>query len=203
MQPQQQRTLSGVAYAASRSIDVGGGVKGNGLVEQTVLSLHHHDVGHLHAVLRERARLVGAYHGYGSHGLTSMELAHEVVALEHAPHVQGKGKRHSHGQALGHSHDDERHGHHEIFEHHAGHSHIVGGVPERRGEHVVGKEYDEGGDADGGAYLTYKFCQLRELHVQRCLHRRNLCGLTRHLAYLRCVAHSRDHSHAATRHDHR
>ena len=72
-------------------------------------------VGHFHAVLGQCAGLVGANNGYGSHCLAGMQLSHQVVGAQHAPHVEGQTQGDGHGKSLGNGHDDERNGYHEPF----------------------------------------------------------------------------------------
>ena len=68
---------------------------------------------HRHAVLRQRACLVGADHRCCTHRLTSMQLAHQVVLFQHLAHTQCKAHGDAHRQSLGHSHHNQRNGQHQ------------------------------------------------------------------------------------------
>ena len=131
-----------------------------------------------------------------------MQLAHQVVALQHTTHIQGQSQGYGHRQTLGHGHDDKRYGHHKIFQHHSGHAYIVGGVPQGVDKDVVRKEDNEGGNADAGAHNADELGQTGELKVQRRLHSSKLGGLAGYLAYLGGVAHSLDTSRGAAAHHH-
>ena len=127
VEPQQQGSLGGVAYRLGRMrvarVEIGSGVAGQvvldhdaGLVAalELVAMLEPEEVClvHLHLVLGERARLVGADDGGGSHGLAGVHLAHQVVAGQHAPHAQGQAQGHTHGKAFGHRYHNQGHGQH-------------------------------------------------------------------------------------------
>ena len=65
-------------------VEVGGGVQGQGGMEERVgqgggigpfslgIGLYAIKVGHLHTVLCQGARLIGTYHRYGAHGFAGM-----------------------------------------------------------------------------------------------------------------------------------
>ena len=133
-----------------------------------------------------------------------MEAAHQVVALQHATHVQGQCQRHGHRQALGHSHDDERHSHHEVVEHHMEHAKIVVAAPHSIiDQDVVYQKEEESGHRHTGAYLADELGQTVKLDVQGGLHVRLLRTAARHPAYLRRIAHRRYTVGATTVHHHR
>ena len=144
LEPQQQGHFCRVTNAlASFFVEMCGCVVCYGFVKQSsVVGIHCH-VGHLHLVLRQRTRLVGAYHRNGAHCLAGMQLAHKVVVLEHAAHVESQAERNGHRHTLGHRHHDERNGHHEVFEHHLHHAEIVVRMPQvvRIGQYVAAEEY--------------------------------------------------------------
>ena len=127
VEPQQQGNLRGVANAlAALGVEVCRCVQRDGRAQQFVVGVVGLKVGHLHLVLRQRARLVGADHGHGAHRFARVQLAHEVVVLQHAAHVERQAQRHGHRHALGHGHDDKRYGHHEVLQHDLGHAQVVG-----------------------------------------------------------------------------
>ncbi len=67
---------------------------------------------HLHPVLGQSAGLVGTDNRCRSHSLAGMELAHEVVGFQHAPHRVGEAERHGHRQSLGDGTHNEGDGNH-------------------------------------------------------------------------------------------
>ena len=99
--------------------EVGCGVDGDAAGQQVhVDTLLREACHHPHLVLGERSGLVGADHGGGAHGLAGVELAHEVVLLQHLAHAQGQAHRNAHGQSFGHGHHDEGHGNHDGVDQH-------------------------------------------------------------------------------------
>ena len=118
-----------------------------------------------------------------------MQFSHEVVALQHSSHIEGKGERHCHRQSLGHCHHYQRHGHHEVFQHHLGHLHPFFGVPQRIGHDVVTEESHEGQCRHCRPYLADELRQSVELHVQWRLHGGYLGALRCHLSDFGRVAH--------------
>ena len=159
--------------------------------------------GYRHAVFRQGACLVGTNHRHSPHGLTSMQLSHQIVALQHAPHIQGQRQRDGHRQTLGDGHHNERDGHHEIAQHHLGHAQVVVGVPEWVGQQIVTQEQHKGSNRHAHSYLADEGGQPVELLVERGLHASALRRCAGHLANLRGIAYRRHDSLAASAHHHR
>ena len=68
---------------------------------------------HVHAVLGQRAGLVGADDRHGAHRLAGVHFAHEVVGLQHPSHGHRQRQRDRHRKPFGHGHDDDGHRNHE------------------------------------------------------------------------------------------
>ena len=132
-----------------------------------------------------------------------MQLPHKIVTLQHSPHVQCQRQGHSHRKSFGNGHHDERDRHHEIAQHHLGHSEVVFGLPQRVGQDVVTQKQDEGCYRHAHAYFTNQRGQPVELLVQGSLHTRGLCRCACHLSYLRTVAHCCHYSPAVSVHHQR
>ncbi len=159
---------------------------------------------HVHAVLRQCSCLVGADDVHRPHCLACVQFPHEVIALQHAPHVQCQCQCHRHRQTLGHRHHDESHRHHEVFQHHLYHADVVVGMPEVVvGDNVVQHEEHECRHGNGDSRLADEFCQSFQLHVQRCLHSCLLVTAACHMPYLGAVAHRRHNIFAHAVHHHR
>ena len=73
LEPQQQGNLGRVTNTlATLFVEMGSAVVCYGIVKQgSIVGIHCH-VGHLHLILRQRTRLVGAYHRNGAHCLAGM-----------------------------------------------------------------------------------------------------------------------------------
>ena len=215
VEPEQQGHFGGIAHAfgllaRGGFFEEGGGVGADALghqvadvvLAQVAVVLQGVEVGfvHLHEVLRQRAGLVGADGGDGTHRLAGVHLAHQVVGGEHAPHVQRQAERDAHGQTLGHGHDDEGDGHHEVLQRLLqGRQPVVEGVEGREvivEQHILDEEDGEGQSGGGEAYLADEVGQARQLDVQRGGFGGLLGALPGHFAYLRSVAHG-VHAHRA------
>ena len=72
---------------------------------------------HVHAVLGQRAGLVGADDRHGAHRLAGVHFAHEVVGLQHPSHGHRQRQRDRHRKPFGHGHDDDGHRNHEDLQH--------------------------------------------------------------------------------------
>ncbi|CCY64935.1 unknown [Prevotella sp. CAG:1124] len=206
LKPQQQCDLCRVTDTlAALFVEVGGGVQGYGRAEKRVVSVVLFHVGHLHFVLRQGTRLVGADYRNGAHCLAGVQLAHKVIVLQHAPHVEREAQCYGHRHALGHGHNYQRYGHHEVLQHRLGHTQIVRRRPNafRIKHYVTGEEYDEGGYGYADTELADEFCQLVELQVERRLDSRYLGTCARHLANLGRIAHLGNLIRAASVHNHR
>ena len=134
-----------------------------------------HRLAHLHAVLCQRARLVGAYHCRCAHSLAGMQLAHEIVGAQHLTHAVCQRQRHRHRQTLRHGNYHKRYGNHyrlkQICKHvrhrlrrrqHGSIRH----VPVEIDYHPADK-YCRSYDV---AYFRYQASQFRQLLVERRLH---------------------------------
>ena len=134
-QPAKQRLFCGISHVVRRR-----SIQRKGVVEvlhvggwglDITSSIYHHtsDITYRHAVLRERSGLIGTDNRYSPHCLRGLQLAHEVVTLQHTTHIQRQRQCHRHRQSLGYRHHDERNGHHEVFQRHLQHAEVVGALP--------------------------------------------------------------------------
>ena len=196
-EPEQQRHFGGVAHA--------GGFFARALLFEECggvgrYALRHH-IGkvalearlvNLHEVLGEGAGLVGAYYRDGAHGLAGVHLAHEVVGLQHAAHVEGKAQGDAHGKPLRYGYDYQCDGHHEILEHDVGYVEPLlpagHGIHAEVGIEVLAGEDEEREDGYREAGAPDELCKARQLDVERGLFEALLGGLACHLAYFRGVA---------------
>ena len=114
IQPCEQRPFGRIAENAPLGIEECGGIDRDDFGEialgQRIIA---HQLLHVHAVLRQRAGLVGADDRHGAHRLACVHPPHQVVGPEHAPHRHGERQGDAHGQPLGHGHDDDGHRNHE------------------------------------------------------------------------------------------
>ena len=131
-----------------------------------------------------------------------MQLAHQIVALEHTAHVECKGKGNGHGQSFGHGHHYKRDRHHEVTQHHLGHTQIIVCMPNRLRENVVTEKNGKCRHGNTGAHLAYHRRQTVELHVERRLNRRMFCGVAGHTPYLGGIPHGGHHHTSAAAHHH-
>ena len=108
--PPQQGALGGVAHglegAVGLAAQVGGGVDGYASCQEGGVGIEV-VFGHLELVHGQCTGLVGADDGGGAHRLAGVELAHQVVLLEHLAHAQRQAHRDAERQALGHGHHHE------------------------------------------------------------------------------------------------
>ena len=131
-----------------------------------------------------------------------MELAHQIVRLQHSSHVERQRKGNRHRQSLRHRHHNQGNSHHEVFQHDFCHIEIILAAPCRVGEDIMNQEDEEGCHRYYGAYLGNHLRQLIELHVKRCLHRSLFGRFLRHLTNLGSIAHGSNHELAPTIHHH-
>ena len=119
-QPQQQRTLSGIANHLL-SVELSRGAESHVanqslryllLLAPGILPMKRIQLCNLHLVLSQRAGFVGAYHRNGSHRLTGVHLPHQVLRLQHTPHAVGKAQGDGHRQALRHGNNNQADGYH-------------------------------------------------------------------------------------------
>ena len=94
VQPQKQRSLRGITQYPGRPlrpVKLRRGIDSNSLADHLVRGIAEKvGVRHLHAVLRQCAGLVGAYHRGGAHGLAGMHLANQIVGAQHGTHAVGQ-----------------------------------------------------------------------------------------------------------------
>ncbi len=177
LQPQQQRHLRRVsdprgsfpfAFLLQEGRRVGRDAFGDD-VGACLVELRFID---LHQILCQGARLVGADDRNRSHRFAGVHLAHEVVCPEHAPHVERKAESNAHGQPFRNGHDDERHGHHEVFQDDVGDVEPL--LPARHrvdgeiGVEVLARKDEEGEYRNGETRPPNQLRQPRKLDVQRC-----------------------------------
>ena len=202
LQPAQQGLLRRIAHIVCCR-----GVQRNSFVEvfhsPTLVFHYTSHIAHRHAVLRQRARLVGTNHRHGTHRLRCLQLTHKVVRLQHSAHVQRQGQRDSHRKTLGDSHDNQRDSHHEVAQRNVQHTQIIVCMPQLVGYDIVTEEYQETEHRQQTAYLADHLGQFVQLYVQRCLHTRQLSSLPCHMSYLRAVAYGRHHETSRTTKHHR
>ena len=125
---------------------------------------------HRHAVLRQRARLVGADHRRSTHRLAGMQLAHQVVFLQHLAHAQGKAHGDAHRQSLGHSHHNQRDGKHHRLQDETEDNYrliLVGHVTKRK---IIKQTAQDNQQGDGKTCIRNPASQLVQLAAERCLH---------------------------------
>ena len=148
----------------------------------------------LHPVLGEGPRLVGADDCYRPHRLAGVHLADQVVGPEHAAHVERQAEGDAHGESFGDRHDDQRHGHHEVFQDDLRDGEPL--VPARyRVDREVGMELfsgedEECEDGDGKARPADEFGQPRQLDVERRLFGALFGRLACHFSDFGRVAHA-------------
>lgn len=195
VEPQEQGAFRGVAYGLDvlrvGEVEVGGGVSGYHFGQEVIGHILQLGIGHLHSVLCERTRLVGAYHGCRSHRLAGVHGARQRVLLHQLAHGEGEAQRDGHGQALRHGHDDECHGNHDGVEQVGDEAH----PSVARGEVGVAHpeiEADAPDDDEGGEDIA-GFCDQVGQAVEFFAEGRgatlfHLCGFE-HLAALRGIAH--------------
>ena len=131
-----------------------------------------------------------------------MELAHQIVRLQHSSHVECQRKGNRHRQSLRHRHHNQGDSHHEVFQHDFCHIEIILTAPCRVGENIMNQEDEEGCNRYHGAYLGNHLCQLIELHVKRCLYRSLFGRFLRYLTNFGSIAHGSNHELAPTIHHH-
>ena len=201
-QPKQECRLGRIADSLIL-VQFGSRVDGNGDIEQVLVVILWQELIHLHLVLRQCTSLIRTNHGYCSHRLTSMELAHKVVGFQHTAHIESQREGYRHWQSLWHRHHDERDCHHEVVEHDLCHIEVVLATPSRIGKNIMYEEDDEGCHRHHATHLGNYGSQLVKLHIERCLHRSLLGGFLRHLTYLCCIANGSHHKFATSVHHHR
>mmetsp|Transcript_23162 Transcript_23162/g.59345 ORF Transcript_23162/g.59345 Transcript_23162/m.59345 type:complete len:417 (+) Transcript_23162:1747-2997(+) len=111
---QESRGVGGDAVAQER-VHLAGEILPHGGARQMLAAqpaLHH-----CHAVLCQRASLVGADAGGSTHGLARRQVTHKVVVLHHLAHAVGKRDGNSQRETLRHRHDDDGDGVQEHVEH--------------------------------------------------------------------------------------
>jgi len=201
IEPEQESRLGRVSDRFA-VIQFGCRVEGDGCIEQRLIALLEFQGAHLHLVLGKRTGFIGTDHGNGTHGFAGMELADQIVRLQHSSHVERQGKGNRHRQSLRHRHHNQGNSHHEVFQHDFCHIEIILAAPCRIGEDIVNQEDEEGCHRYYRAYLGNHLCQLVELHVKRCLHRSLFGRFLRHLTNLGSIAHGSNHELASAIHHH-
>ncbi len=202
--PQKQGALCGVPHAPQPvpPFEAGCGIHGYRFAKQALVAAAD-EVGHLHPVLRKRARLVGADYGDSPHCLAGVHFAHEVVCAEHPAHVEREAQRHGHGQAFGHGHHDERHGRHEIRGEQAEHFEPVDFAPVIQPHKLVHRKHEERQHRHAERDAADEARQAPELSAEGRVFGYERRRLPLHLAYFGSVAHGGDPHHAAPFHHHR
>ena len=125
-----------------------------------------------------------------------MELAHEVVGLEHGAHGVGERESHRHGQTLGHRDNYKRHGYHDRLEHICQEGNEVEWLREQIHSYPAGDDEYSHGISDARDELA----EALELLVERSLDAAVYLGCGEHLAVLGGVADSRNAHDAVTFH---
>ena len=197
-QPLEQGPFRGVADDVSLGIEERRGVQRHDLGEIPLgKRVVAHQLLHMHAVLGERAGLVGADDRHGAHRLAGVHLAHEVVGLEHPPHGHRQRQRDRHRKPLGNRHDDDGHRNHEDLQDVLGDRQPVA-VEQPAHEDRLTQHHAEDQHRQEDAQTADQAREARQLAVERRLFVVLHGSLLRHPPGLRRVAHGRDDHHAVT-----
>ena len=126
---------------------------------------------HLHQILCQCTGLIRTDNGNSSHCFTSMHFAYKIISRKHTPHIQCQAKGNTHRKPLGDSNNNQRYGHHKIFQYNLGDGHVM--VPPanliRRNilVQIFGNKNNKSSGSYRKAYLANQFSQFSQLYIQR------------------------------------